>query len=157
MYGGRVQFSSEHTLASARILATLALVLGTAVPASAFDQSEIGPVSLAPITKDYPARITQWAATYFADRNALAGASISAPQLIRDGTGRLLWLVCLEAPNAGPDPRTGGRLRQAFGFAPNYFSAPQERRRATLTRDYCDERSLAWRPLHASMRHARQR
>lgn len=144
-------------MARLRILSALALAGAMAAPALAFDQRELGPVSLAPITRDYPSRISRWASNFFVDRNALAGARLSSPVLLRDGTGRLLWLVCLDAPNAGPDPRTGGVQRHAFGFAPNYFTAPQQRMRATLTRDYCDERPLAWRPFHGRARIAHRR
>lgn len=144
-------------MARLHILSALALAGVTAAPALAFDQRELGPVGLAPIARDYPARISRWASNFFADRNALAGASLSSPVLLRDGTGRLLWLVCLRAPNAGPDPRTGGVQVHALGFAPNYFTAPQQRMRATLTRDYCDERPLAWRPFHARARIAHRR
>lgn len=151
-----VSFRSS-SLARARILSFLPLLVTAAAPAAAFDQREIGPVSLAPIARDYPSRISRWATGFFADRSALAGASLSSPVLVRDGTGRLLWLVCLQAPSAGPDPRTGGVQRHAFGFAPNYFTAPQQRMRATLTRDYCDERPLAWRPFHAAVRVAHRR
>ncbi|HMO29277.1 hypothetical protein [Enterovirga sp.] len=141
-----------------RVFTAAALALLSAGPSLAFDQREVGPGRLPPIPRDYAATIASWGRFFFADPNALAGASLSAPVLIRDGTGRLLWLVCLEAPNAGPDPRTGGVQRHAFGFAPNnYFTAPEERRQSTLTRDYCDERPLAWRPLHATLRTARRR
>jgi hypothetical protein len=150
----------ESALISPRLLSAAALSLlsvSLASPAVAFDQREVGPAYLPPITRDHGAKIGAWGAFFFADPQALAGSLISSPVLTRDGTGRLLWLVCLEAPHAGPDPRTGGVQRHAFGFAPNYFSAPQERRRATLTRDYCDERPLAWRPLQRSVRVARRR
>lgn len=144
-------------MAPARFL-PVALALFAASPALSFDQREVGPAYLPPIARDHAAKIASWGAHFYADPNALAGASISAPQLIRDGTGRLVWLVCLDAPNAPPDLRLGGVQRQAFGFAPNnYFSAPNERRRATLTRDYCDERPLAWRPLRGTVRMARRR
>lgn len=144
-------------MASARHLLAASITLLVASPALAFDQTEVGPAYLPPIARDHGAKIGSWARTFFADRNALAGAKVSAPVLIRDGMGRLLWLVCLETPNAGPDPRTRGVQRHAFGFAPKYFSAPQQRARADLTRDRCDERSLAWRPFQASERSARRR
>lgn len=144
-------------MASARLLLAAAIALLVASPALALDQREVGPGRLPPITRDYGAKIETWAARFFADRRALDGASLSAPLLVRDGTGRLLWLVCLEAPNTGPDPRTGGVQRHAFGFAPNYFTGPQQRMRATLTRDRCDEQPLAWRPFRTSVRVARRR
>lgn len=143
-------------MAPVRSLFAIVASLAATAPAIAFEQRELGAGHLPPITQGYQAQIVRWSGRFFADRNAaLAGSSLSAPVLIRDGTGRLLWLVCLQAPNAGPDPDTGGYQRHAFGFAPNYFTAPQERRRATLTRDYCDERPLAWRPFGASARFAR--
>lgn len=144
-------------MAIARTFLAAASVLLCASGATAFDQREIGTGRLPPIQRDYVATIVSWGHAFFADPRALAGASISAPVLIRDGTGRLLWLVCVEAPNAGPDLRTGGIQRHAFGFAPNYFTGPKERRQSTLTRDDCDARPLAWRALHASVRTARRR
>ena len=143
-------------MASARFAFAAALALA-ASPALALDQRDVGAGHLPPITRDYAAKIAAWGTHFYADPNALLGASLSRPVLIRDGTGRLLWLVCLEAPHAGPDVNTGGVQRHAFGFARDYFSAPQERRRSTLTRDYCDERPLAWHPFRVTVRTAHRR
>lgn len=147
-------------MASPRILQVLAISALLATPAQALewlDQREVGAGYLPPIAADYRAKIINWGTGFFANRNALAGASASSPALVRDETGRLLWLVCVEAPNAGIDPNTGLVQRHAFGFAPGYFSAPQGRVKATLTRQDCDERPLAWQPLHVSARTARRR
>jgi hypothetical protein len=109
------------------------------------DQTAVVAGDLPPIAPDYRVRITTWARGFYADPQSLRETRISDPKLIRDGTGRLLWLVCIEADARG-DGRHMGPQRQAFGFAPNYFSAPLERNRATLVRQDCDDPTLAWRP-----------
>jgi hypothetical protein len=101
---------------------------------------------LPPIAPDYRARISAWARGFYAEPRRLRATQITDPKLIRDHTGRLLWLVCIEA---SARDRAGAQMaaqRQAFGFAPGYFSAPLERNRATLVREDCDDPSLAWRP-----------
>ena len=110
------------------------------------DQTAVAAGDLPPIAPDYRTRITTWARGFYAEPQRLQGTRISDPKLIRDGTGRLLWLVCIEA---SARERGGNQMqtqRQAFGFAPNYFSAPLERNRATLVRGDCDDPTLAWRP-----------
>lgn len=125
-------------------VAALSLALcGSAV---AQDQRELASGSLPPISRDYKARISSWGRQYFVEPRAVTGATISDPVLIRDGTGRLVWLVCVEATNTAQTARPGPS-RFAFGFAPNYFSAPVERRYATIMRTDCDERQLVWRPF----------
>lgn len=147
-------------MALSRILPLVALASSLASPSSALewlDQREVGPGYIAPINPQYRTMIVNWGNGFFANRNALAGASVSRPVLVRDETGRLLWLVCVEAPNAGIDPDTGSVQRHAFGFAQGYMTAPQARAKATLTRQDCDARPLAWQPLHATARTARHR
>lgn len=128
------------------------LLLGLAGPAPAQEQEAVAYGSLPPIPRDYRARIATWAQTFFVDPAALRGMSISDPMLIRDGTGRLLWLVCLDARNPLTTPPPARTERHAFGFAPGFFTAPQERRGSAITYETCDERPLTWRPFQLSAR-----
>lgn len=121
-------------------------------PAGAQDQEAVAYGSLPPIERGYPARIALWARSFFVDPAAIAGSMISDPRLIRDGSGRLLWLVCLEAPNPLTTPPPARTQRHAFGFAPDFFTAPQERRGSSLTYEACDDPSLAWRPFRERAR-----
>jgi hypothetical protein len=132
-----------------RVLSTAVTTLALAISTAALgqEQREIGAGSLPPIQRDYKARISSWARQFFVAPRAVTGATISDPILVRDGTGRLLWLVCVEATNTAPTARLPGPDRYAFGFAPNYFTAPVERRGATILRTDCDERQLVWRPF----------
>lgn len=125
----------------------LAAALSVPLAARAQDQRDVAYGSLPPIAADYRAKISAWARGFFVDPSAVTGASISDPVLIRDTIGRLVWLVCLEATNTAPSARMPGPDRFAFGFAPNYVSAPLERRGATLAHADCDERPLVWRPF----------
>jgi hypothetical protein len=109
-------------------------------------QLDVGAATLPPIAKDYRAQIVDWARGFYRDPRTLQGTQISDPILIRDETGRLLWQVCIVADARGPDGRYMGPQRQAFGFAPNYFSAPLQRNNSTLIRENCD-RPLTWRPF----------
>lgn len=106
------------------------------------DQRAAMPGSLPPIARDYRAKIAEWARRYYVEPAALRDAALSDPVLTRDGTGRLLWLVCLDV-DAGP--AAGGRQLQAFGFAPNYVSAPLERSGSSLNREDCTRTPLTWR------------
>lgn len=129
-------------------LLTFALPILLAVgSAQAFEQEEVGLGQLPPISRDYKAKITKWARGYYREPRAVTAAMLSDPVLIRDGTGRLLWLVCFEAANGSPSALSPSPERFAFGFAPDYVSAPLDRRSATLGRPDCDERPLAWRPF----------
>lgn len=101
---------------------------------------------LPPITPDYRKRIATWASEFYAEPRSLRGTQISDPVLMRDRTGRLLWLVCIEADARAAGGGYMGPQRQAFGFAPNYFLAPLERNNATLVRQDCDASPLIWRP-----------
>ena len=134
----------------------VALGLSIAGGAAAQVQREVGPGHLPPIARDYKNQIVAWSRAFFADPAAVRGTLLSDPVLIRDETGRLLWLVCLQADNTYPYAREPQPDRHAFGFAPNYFSAPNERRFSTLTRDDCDARRLTWRPFRTTS-HARLR
>ena len=125
----------------------MTLLLALAAAAHAFEQKEVGLGALPPISRDYRSKITKWAKTYYSEPRAVGGAMLSDPILIRDGTGRLLWLVCFEAANGSAAARTPAPERFAFGFAPNYVSAPLDRRGATILRSDCEERPLAWRPF----------
>ena len=126
------------------LLVTLLGPLALSACMSGPDQRAVMTGDLPPIAKDYRQSIATWARTYYASPRALRAARISDPVLTRDSTGRLVWLVCIEAhvPSAGAE-------RQAFGFAPNYVSAPLRRRDSSLTRDDC-ERPLVWRALPQS-------
>ncbi len=136
------------------VLAALAVAIGGGAVAQ--EQRELGPGHLPPIARDYKNQIAAWSRVFFADPKAIRDVLASDPVLIRDGTGRLMWLVCVQADNTYPYASQPQPNRYAFGFAPNYFSAPNERRFSTLTRDDCDLRSLTWRPFRtASRRHSR--
>lgn len=135
-----------------RLLLLASLALGSASAASAQDQEAVAFGSLPPIQRDYRTKIASWARTFFVEPAALTGMTISDPLLIRDGTGRLLWLVCLEAHNPRTSPPPARTERHAFGFAPNYFTAPQERRGSSLTYETCYEHTLAWRPFRDTAR-----
>lgn len=123
------------------------LLLAFGASTQAFEQHEVGLGTLPPISRDYKARITRWARTYYLEPRTVGGAMLSDPVLIRDGTGRLLWLVCFEAATGSAASRSPAPERFAFGFAPGYVSAPLDRRGATILRADCDERPLAWRPF----------
>lgn len=103
------------------------------------DPRAVAAGDLPPIAREYRQSLLTWARSYYPAPRALRAARISDPLLARDSTGRLVWLVCIEATT----PATGLE-RQAFGFAPNYVSAPLARRESSLTRDEC-ERPLSWR------------
>ena len=121
------------------LLLTLVGPLALSACMGGLDQRAVVAGDLTPIDMGYRRSILAWAGSYYPAPRALRAARISDPVLARDSTGRLVWLVCIEAaaPSTGPE-------RQAFGFAPNYVSAPLARRDSSLTRDDC-ERPLAWR------------
>ena len=100
--------------------------------------------TLPPISRDYRTRILAWAGHFYDRPHTLRSTQISDPILIRDSTGRLLWLVCIEADAQARDGRYLGPRRQAFGFAPDYMSSPLERNGATIIRQTCDEHPLVW-------------
>lgn len=127
-------------------LAGALVALGLAGCSPAGPGGEASRADLAPIAPDYRKSIVVWARGFYADPHSLRGVMISDPVPARDGNGRLLWLVCIEADARGRDGAYLGSERQAFGFAPNYVSAPLERRGASLTRDDCGTRALTWRP-----------
>lgn len=110
-------------------------------------QYVVAPGDLPPIARDFRRSILAWAKLYYAEPASVRGGAISDPVLVRDDTGRLLWLVCIEADAALVDGGRTGLVRQAFGFAPNYVSAPLARNGATLTRQECDAPALTWRPF----------
>lgn len=101
---------------------------------------------LPPIAPDYRASIVAWSRRFYAEPASLRGVATSDPVLTRDTHGRLLWLVCFEGEARGRDGGDLGRRREAFGFAPNYVSAPLERRGSSLSRQDCDIRPLVFRP-----------
>lgn len=121
------------------LLVTLAGPLALSACTSGLDPRAVVAGDLPPIDAAYRQSILAWARSYYPAPRALRSGRISDPVLARDSTGRLVWLVCTEATT----PATGAE-RQAFGFAPNYVSAPLARRDSSLTRDDCD-RPLAWR------------
>ncbi len=121
------------------LLVTLLGPLGLSACMSELDQRAVVAGDLPPITKEYRQSVLAWAKSYYPVPRSVRAARISDPVLARDSTGRLVWLVCIEATT----PATGAE-RQAFGFASNYVSAPLARRESSLTRDDC-ERPLAWR------------
>jgi hypothetical protein len=110
------------------------------------DQTAVIAGDLPPLGPGYRARIADWAKSFYAEPRTLRGTRITDPKLIRDRTGRLIWLVCIEADARARDGGYMGPQRQAFGFAPNYFSAPLERNRATIVRQDCDDPTLLWQP-----------
>lgn len=121
------------------LLVTLVGPFALSACTSGLDPRAVVAGDLPPIDTAYRRSILAWAKSYYPAPRTLRSARISDPVLARDSTGRLVWLVCIEAttPATGPE-------RQAFGFAPNYVSAPLARRDSSLTRDDC-ERPLAWR------------
>jgi hypothetical protein len=139
----RGQFSA-HDPRAERILNRLTLLpvllLGGCITGP--DQRAVELGDLPSISSDYRARIAGWARGYYLDQGGLRDAALSDPVLMRDSTGRLLWLVCLDL-DAGP--QAGGRQLHAFGFAPGYESVPLRRSGASLTREDCAQRPLAWR------------
>lgn len=97
-----------------------------------------------PISRDYRAQIIAWAGHFYDDPHSLRATRISDPVLIRDSTGRLLWLVCIDADARARNGGYLGPTREAFGFAPNYMSSPLQRNGATIIRQSCDEHPLVW-------------
>ena len=120
----------------------LAVVLGLAGCGTATPSADVSPGDLPPIQADYGARVARWARGFYADPRSLRNASISDPELVRDSSGRLVWLVCVEADAAG----TLGPERQAIGFAPSFVSTPLARSGSTLSRADCGLHALKWRP-----------
>ena len=125
----------------------LAVALAASGVSASVIQEEVDGGSLPPINDDYRAMIARWARRYYAEPRSVGPAAVSDPVLVRDGTGRLMWLVCLEVPT--PPRRTvpGAPEFLAFGFSPDIFSAPHERYRTTLSRSDCEARPLAYRPF----------
>lgn len=103
---------------------------------------------LPPIAPDYRAQIAAWARGFYAEGRSLAGSSVSEPVPARDSKGRLVWLVCLDVPSPAAATEPGQTLH-AFGFAPNYMSAPLRRNGSSLNPDDCAKRPLRWRPWPA--------
>ena len=132
--------------ASCLLLAAVLIIQG-APAARAQVQEDVAAGGLPPIESGYKARIVAWAGRTFAAPRALRAAEISDPGLIRDGTGRLLWLVCIQVVNDAATARSAAPERFAFGFAPGYFSAPLQRVGATLRRTDCDGQALVFRPF----------
>jgi hypothetical protein len=112
---------------------------------------------LPPIPTDYRSRISTWARGFFADPHSLRNVRISEPVPLRDSTGRLLWLVCLQADasTAGGAP-LGDRLF-AFGFVKGppdidgkpqegLFSAPLRRGDVRIGAEDCTGLPLSWSP-----------
>lgn len=129
-----------------RLLASL-LFAAVAPPAAAQDNEAVASGSLPPIERTYRDRIVVWARGFFAQPASLGRLAISDPVLIRDSSGRLLWLVCLDAENPTTSPPPYRTERHAFGFARDFFTAPLERRGSSLTFQTCDEHALSWRPF----------
>ncbi len=98
-----------------------------------------------------PSQDADKARGFYAEPESLRGLQISDPVLMRDRTGRLLWLVCIEADARQRGGDYMGVQRQAFGFAPTVsMSAPLDRKSTTLVREDCDEHPLAWRTWRLS-------
>lgn len=127
-------------------VAAILLVAGLGGCLSPPEQRRAETGDLPPIEAGYRARIAEWSRSFYAEPASLRGAAISDPIIVRDESGRLLWLVCFEADAALRDGGRTGPVRQAFGFAPDYVSTPLARRGASLTRADCDG-ALTWRPF----------
>lgn len=139
-----------------RSLLILVSSLGLAACAAVPGQETALPGDLAPIARDHRGWIAAWAGRHGL-REELRGALISDPLLIRDSTGRLLWLACLDLDPSRREP-AGLRPRlHAFGFAPNYTTAPLERAGSPLNWEICTEHPLAWRPFQVEARRAYRR
>ncbi len=138
-------------MAAKRLIILVALGLAC-TGARAQDQEALGLGALPPISPEYRDRIARWSRYYFPQPGAFRGSRVSDPVLIRDGAGRLLWLVCVEAGNVSRSTRPSASTRYAFGFAPGYFTAPRQRNGSPLINGACDERALAFRPFSASKR-----
>ena len=76
--------------------AAIMSVLG-ACNASGPSQNAVSPGDLPAIRPDYRAAILTWARGFYAEAHGLRDTAISDPLLRRDDTGRLVWLVCVEA------------------------------------------------------------
>lgn len=103
------------------------------------------------IRRDYRNVIVRWAEGFYAQPRDVRRARISDPELTRDGTGRLVWLVCVEADVNLRDGRSDRQV-VAFGFTPGDVSAPLQRDRSAVINGYCGERALAYRPFPALAR-----
>lgn len=102
---------------------------------------------LPPIQREYRAMIVGWSRTYYATPRAIASPRISDPVPIRDGSGRLMYLICVSAQNLGRGGAPAGPELHAFGLGPNFFTAPQNRNGSTLVAQDCIDRPLTYRPF----------
>jgi hypothetical protein len=127
------------------MLAALGLT-GLAACQSGPDQFAVSAGDLPPIVPTYRTQIATWATGFYAEPASLRALQISDPVLMRDRTGRLHWLVCIEADARQRGGDSMGVQRQAFGFSPSGMSAPLDRKGSTLVREDCDEHPLVWRP-----------
>lgn len=129
-------------------LLALGLTGCVGTPTAIVDRSELGPVP-----RDYRATIAAWARDFFAEPESLRSLAISEPVPARDGTGTLLWLVCLDADARAVDGRYLGPKRFAFGFTKaGAFSAPLQRTGARVAAEDCDRLPLAWQPFSLTAR-----
>ena len=122
------------------------------VPAHALDQEAVGLGEMPPLSPDYKTRIVEWAKFFFPDPRTLRSATLSDPVVIRDQSGRMLWLVCVEAENTAATAGPIGPQRYAFGFHGAYMTAPRVRASSPLVNQRCDEQPLSYRPFRELVR-----
>lgn len=130
-----------------QLLLCAIFALAACAPDTLPQQEAVGYSTLPPVQRDYKTLIANWGRNYYASPRAIASPAISDPVLIRDSLGRLLWLVCVRAENLGRGGAMPGPEVQAFGFAPNFFSAPLNRNGVSIVSDYCAEHPLTYRPF----------
>jgi hypothetical protein len=101
---------------------------------------------LLPLGEDYKPKIVGWAKDFFYDPRSLRGVQVSEPVPVRDNTGRLMWLVCMEADAKQANGAYMGPQRFAFGFTrAGYASYPLQRVEARIAKRDCDQLPLVWR------------
>ena len=97
------------------------------------------------LAPDYREKIVSWTKRYYAEPDSVGFLGITEPVPALTTGGVATWFVCaeLDARERG-GPYMGPR-RIAFGFHPEFFSAPMERSKVDLQNEDCDDRRLAWR------------
>ena len=107
------------------------------------------------VLPDYRQRIVAWTKRYYVEPDSVRFLAITEPipVLVTGGPpiseqvpGAVsVWLVCVELDARERGGSYMGPRRIAFGFHPEFFSAPMERSKKGLQNNDCDARQLTWR------------
>ena len=94
---------------------------------------------------DYRQKIVAWTKRYYVEPDSVRFLAIAEPIPVLVTGGEPVWLVCVELDARERGGPYMGPRRIAFGFHPEFFSAPMERSKKDLQNNDCDARQLAWR------------